>query len=253
MLIALKSHPAYKLIIAGNRDEFYDWPTAQATFWKEAPDLLAGRDLRAGGTWFGITRQGKIAAVTDYRDPASSKSHAPSRGELVSNFLSGQASPAGYLDELARKTDDYNGFNLIVGEKDQLCWYSNRGGGTRNLSPEIYALSNHLLNTPWPKVTRGKAALRRLLSEPKDPTPEDLFTILVDRSFPDDESLPNTGVELEWERILSPVFISSPTYGTRSSTLLLIDLNDRVEFIERTFNAHPDHTTTIRYEFQIES
>ncbi len=253
ILLSFKSHPAYKLIIAANRDEYFDRPTAQATFWEERSDLIAGRDLRAGGTWLGITRKGRIAAITNYRDPSSIKNHAPSRGKLVSNFLLGQETPIDYLERLDPNADEYNGFSLVVGEKDALYWYSNRGGRPCNLSPGIYGLSNHLLNTPWPKVIRGRDAMERLLSEQKAPKPETLFEILLDRSIPDDKLLPDTGVGLEWERILSPPFIISPTYGTRSSTLLFIDQNNYVTFIERTFNSEPVHNTTVRYEFKIEN
>ncbi|MBW1701539.1 MAG: NRDE family protein [Deltaproteobacteria bacterium] len=253
ILLALRSHPAYKLIITANRDEYYERPTAAAAFRAEIPDVLAGKDLRAGGTWLGITRKGRIAAITNYRDPASVKSGSPSRGKLVSDYLSGRESPVNFLDVLGKNAGQYNGFNLIVGERDDLYWYSNRGEGTHNLAPGIYGLSNHLLDTPWPKVIRGKEALERLLYNEKDPAPDAFFRILADRTIPHDEHLPDTGVGLEWERILSPIFITSPTYGTRSSTLIMIDMNDRVTFIERTFNSDPDHATTVKYEFQIEN
>ena len=252
LLLYVETHPEYKLILAANRDEYYDRPTAPATFWKEAPYLLAGRDLRAGGTWLGITRKGRIAATTNYRDPASVKTNAASRGRLVSDFLLGEEDPVEYLDKLAKEQDRYNGFNLIIGEKDHLYWYSNRGDGARKLSPGIYGLSNRLLDTPWPKLTRSKDTLARLLSEQKRPSPEALFHMLLDRTIADDERLPDTGVGIEWERLLSPIFITSPTYGTRSSTLIFIDRNDRVTFIERTFNLNPDHPTSVRYEFQLE-
>ena len=253
ILLAIKKHPEYKLIIAANRDEYYDRPTAPATFWEDTPDMLAGKDLRAGGTWLGITRNGRIGAITNYRDPASRKKNTPSRGRLVSNFLLCRESPVEYLDNLAQDADNYNGFNLIIGDKDQLFWYSNQGKDMYNLSPGIYGLSNRLLDTPWPKIIRGKNALEHILSEREDPSPEELFQILNERTIADDESLPNTGVGPEWEIILSPIFILSPTYGTRSSTLLFIDMHDRVTFIEKTHNSNPDHTRPLKYEFQIQS
>jgi uncharacterized protein with NRDE domain len=252
LLLALHVDPVYKLVIAANRDEYYDRPTRPAAFWEDAPGLLAGRDLRAGGTWLGITTRGRIAAITNYRDPASNKSHAPSRGKLVSNFLLGQDSPPDYLGGLMQEAHQYNGFNLIIGKIDELYWYSNRGGKTRTLSPGIYGLSNSLLNTPWPKVAQGKRAMKCVLSAGKGPPYEALFHVLLDRSIPDDGRLPDTGVGLEWERILSPIFIKSPTYGTRSSTVLSIDRANRVTFIERTFDSDPNHATTVKYEFQIE-
>ena len=253
LLLALKSHPVYKLVIAANRDEFYDRPTAPPSFWNDRPDLLAGRELRAGGTWFGISKKGRIAAITNYRDPASIKSNAPSRGELVSDFLTGDEKPEEYLASLDLKAGAYNGFNLIVGVKDQICWYSNRGKGTRSLIPGIYGVSNHLLDTPWPKVSRGKASLENILSNNPITSPETLFHILLDRSIPDDDNLPDTGVGLEWERLLSPIFISSPHYGTRSSTILLIDRNDHVTFMERTHIPNQDQSKEVVFEFSIES
>ncbi|MBW1715999.1 MAG: NRDE family protein [Deltaproteobacteria bacterium] len=251
LLIALKTHPAYKLILLANRDEYYERPTSSAAFWDEAPFLLAGKDLQGGGTWLGITRNGRIAAITNYRDPASVNKNAPSRGTLVSNFLVGQESTGGYLERVKREADGFNGFSLIIGDKDQLCWYSNRSLGVHRLSSGIHGLSNHLLDTPWPKVVCGKDALTRLLSGQRAPSLEELFHILADRTVPDDASLPHTGVELEWERILSPIFIVSPTYGTRSSTVLLIDVQDRVTFVEKTFDSDPDHPTSVEYKFRV--
>jgi uncharacterized protein with NRDE domain len=253
ILLALKSHPVYKLIIAGNRDEFFERPTAQAVFWEDAPDLLAGKDLRAGGTWFGITKQGRLAAITDYRDPALLKSNAPSRGGLVSRFLLSRERPQAFINGIAKKAHEYNGFNLVVGKREEFYWYSNLVEEPRHLEPGIYGLSNHLLDTPWPKVVRGRNAFRRILTEQKDPSPEDFFSLLSDRSTADDNSLPDTGVEIEWERMLSSIFVSSQDYGTRSSTLLLVDLYDRVTFIEKVFDADSNHTATTKIEFQIES
>lgn len=253
LLIALNTHSTYPLILLANRDEYYERPSASARFWDEAPFLLAGRDLRAGGTWLGITKSGRIAAVTNYRDPASMKEGAPSRGKLVSDFLLGQKEPIKYLHSLDREAGKYNGFSLIIGGKGRLYWYSNRGQGVQSLGPGIYGLSNHLLDTPWPKVDRGKDALTSLLSGLGAPSLEELFYILADRTLAPDSSLPHTGVELEWERILSPIFIVSPTYGTRSSTVLLVDRNDRVSFVEKTFNSDLNHPQSARYEFRIET
>ena len=252
LLMALNTHPAYKLILLANRDEYYDRQTSPAAFWDGAPSVLAGKDLQGGGTWLGITRNGRIAAVTNYRDPASMKQGAPSRGRLVSDFLLGQEGPIEYLDSLDRKAGKYNGFNLIIGVKGQLYWYSNRGDGVQSLEPGIYGLSNHLLDTPWPKVAKSKDALAHLLSEQEDPSLKELFRILTDHTIADDEHLPDTGVSLEWERILSPIFIVSPTYGTRSSTVLLIDMQDRVTFVEKTFNSDLDHPTSVEYKFKVD-
>jgi uncharacterized protein with NRDE domain len=253
LLMALNRHPAYPLVLLANRDEYYDRPSAPACFWEEGPSVLAGKDLRAGGTWLGITTKGRIAAITNYRDPASIKECAPSRGRLVKNFLVGQESPSEYFKKLDEEANRFNGFNLIIGDKDQLYWYSNRSQRVYPLSAGIHGLSNHLLDTPWPKVAESKDALAHLLSEQEDPPLEELFRILTDRTIADDKHLPDTGVGLEWERILSPIFIVSPTYGTRSSTVLLIDAQDRVTFVEKTFNSDLDHPTSVRYEFKVVS
>ena len=250
--MALNTHVTYPLILLANRDEYYERPSASACFWAETPSVLAGKDLRAGGTWLGITRKGRIGAVTNYRDPASIREDAPSRGRLVSDFLLGQRGPEEYIDKLDREAWKYNGFNLIVGEKGQYYWYSNRGDGVRCLSAGIYGLSNHLLDTPWPKVVKSKDALAHLLSEREAPSLEELFLILTDDTIAGDEDLPDTGVCLEWERILSPIFIVSPTYGTRSSTVMLIDADNRVTFVEKTFNADLDHPAIARHVFRIE-
>ena len=252
MLIAYYNHPDYKLILAGNRDEFYDRPSAAATFWDEAPHLLAGRDLRGGGTWFGITKGGSLAGITNYRDPKLVKKKAPSRGRLVSRFLLASDGPRSYLDGVRKDASKYNGFNLIIGNVNELYWYSNRGEEIRRLNPGIYGLSNHFLDTPWPKVVNGKSALTGHISKATIPGPDDFFRMLCDRTTPDDDALPDTGVGLERERMLSPMFISSPDYGTRSSTILFIDREDRVTFIERTYNQNPTHGSTVKYEFQIE-
>ena len=248
---AFELHPEYRLIIAANRDEFYERPSQPAGFWPEAPHLLAGRDLQGGGTWFGITRSGRIAAITNYRDPKSHRNDAPSRGILLTDYLLGRDDPADYLEQVRRKAAAYNGFNLIVGSPRKLFYFSNRKGGGIELTPGLYGLSNHLLDTPWPKVSRGKEAFADLLKRGVDPAPGDLFSILSDRSIVEDRLLPHTGIGLEWERILSARFIASPVYGTRSSTLLYVDREDRVTFIERNFNSKPGPGETSRFEFTL--
>ena len=251
LLIALEQHPIYKLILAANRDEFYDRPTAPARFWKENPALLAGRDRIAGGTWLGITRFGKLAALTNYRDPACLKEQAPSRGDLVLHYLE-SAVPAGhYLEAVRGKSDQYNGFNLVLGTVNELFWYSNRGDGTLRLSSGIHGASNHLINTPWPKVERAKMEINRVLTSKAELEPEDLFKVLIDRWQPPDERLPDTGVGLEWERILGPMFITSPVYGTRSSTVILVDRRDRVTFVERTYSSVPEQFHDAQYHFHL--
>jgi uncharacterized protein with NRDE domain len=253
LLIAIKYHPNYKLVVAGNRDEFYHRPTAPAGFWDDAPDLLAGKDLVAGGTWLGVTRQGRIAAITNYRNPAVLKGNAPSRGKITQDFLLSNEGPYDYIQKLALTANTFNGFNLIVGQGDNFYWYSNVAQGLQHLSPGIYALSNHLLDTPWPKVVRARNALHQLLNKPNPLCAEDILSILMDPSIADDQELPDTGIGIEKERALSAIFIRSPGYGTRASYLLLIDFDNRVTFVERAFGEDPREPITHRFEFQIKS
>ncbi len=222
----------YRLVLGANRDEFYERATAPLSFWEDSPDILAGRDLKGGGTWMGITRSGRFAALTNYRDPASLRADAPSRGELVSEFLQSDVSPAEYMENLCSVGHKYNGFNLIIGDRQDLFYYSNRKDGVQKLAPGLYGLSNRFLNTPWPKVEKGKAGFSQL-GEQIDA--EDIFRILSDRCTAPDDQLPETGVSLEWERMLSSMFIYSPVYGTRSSSVLLITQNGEVCFSEKTF------------------
>jgi uncharacterized protein with NRDE domain len=251
IILAIQCHPRYDLILLANRDEFYSRPSAQARFWKEFPTLLAGRDLQAGGTWLGITMEGKIAAITNYRDPSLYKEKTPSRGLLVRDFLLNSKNAEQYLSDITERAMDYNSFNLIVGQRDKLFWFSNRSDEIRSLSSGIYGISNHLLDSPWPKVVRGKALLEGLISKAKELSQEEVFECLRDNYVPDDIDLPDTGVGLEQERMFSPIFISSPDYGTRSSTMLLIDKDNRVTFIERTYLPEQDDLSTVQYQFQI--
>jgi len=251
ILLACNAHPDYRLILAANRDEFFARPTAPARFWEDAPQILAGRDLKENGTWLGMTRNGRIAALTNYRAPETERRDAPSRGTLVSGFLHGPMKVEEYLEFLRREGAAYNGFNLIFGDMKQLCWFSNRGGKPQLLRPGIHGLSNHLLDTPWPKVSRGKAALELLVSHGKAVQSEALFSILADRSIPPDDLLPNTGVGIELERVLSPLFISTTAYGTRSSTVILIDREGRVTFIERSLNGLPEKPKSSEWSFRI--
>ncbi len=236
ILIAWQAHPDYPLVVAANRDEFFARPTAAAAFWPDAPQVLAGRDLEAGGTWLGVSRQQRFAAVTNYREGGRQRVDARSRGALVADFLSSQASPVAYLTPLETATAEYNGFNLVVGNGESLAYYSNRGDGQpRWLKPGLYGLSNHLLDTPWPKLTSAKAAFAAALLAL--PAQELFLDLLADQEIVPDTHLPETGVPLAWERILSAVFVCSENYGTRASTLLTIDRGGRTTLIERSFDA----------------
>jgi uncharacterized protein with NRDE domain len=237
ILLAYDVIPEYRLILAANRDEFYDRPTLPAAFWEDHPDILAGRDLKGGGTWLGITRSGKFAAITNYREPGVPKPNAPTRGHLVSAFLSKNSLPQTYLESVSAVGQAYSGFNLIVGDASGLYYYSNRGPGICRLQPGWYGLSNHLLNTPWPKVEKGIAMLKAAILNFDPVNMDPLFDLLKNREVPPDDRLPNTGVGREWERILSPIFIQSPGYGTRSSSVMLIDGNGKARVAEQTHHV----------------
>lgn len=227
--------PDMPLIAAGNRDEFYDRPAKPADWWEDYPQIYAGRDLQGGGTWIGVTREGRFAALTNIRAPSEMRNDAPSRGALVTNFLAGSMSPDEYVTELKTQQQDYNGFNLLIGDSKQLVWYSNRGDGDerngKSLGPGIYGLSNSLLDCAWPKVVRTKAQFASLLCQG---APEDAyFEMLTDTTCASDCRLPKTGVSIERERLLSAVCIESPDYGTRVSTLVKLNGGTQPVLIER--------------------
>jgi len=251
ILFSYDDHPRYRLVVAANRDEFFGRPTQPARFWNDASHVLAGRDEKAGGTWMGVTRHARWAAITNYRDPSPRTDDARSRGHLVADYLKEQAEPADYLGRVAEEADRYNGFNVLVGTLDTIGYYSNRDGAARRLAPGLYGLSNHLLDTGWPKVERGRKKMRRVLDQ-DEVAPEEIFDLLHDTTQPDDERLPDTGIGLAGERVLSPMFIEGDRYGTRSSTVLLIDRAGHVTFVERTFDQGRA-TMTQRYDFDIAS
>jgi len=237
------------LMLAANRDEFFARATQPAQYWPDAPHLLAGRDLEQGGTWMGLTRAGRVAAVTNFREGGKARSGRRSRGWLVRDYLLSDHEPERYLSELRGAGDQYDGFNLLVGVADRVYYYSNRGGGVSLLARGVHGLSNHLLNTPWPKVERAKARLAALADTPADQLAERLFELLADdRRAPDDE-LPETGVSLDWERVLSSAFIRAADYGTRSSSLILIGAQGKMLFEERSFSA--DGTQAQRRRFEL--
>jgi uncharacterized protein with NRDE domain len=251
VLIALDSHPDYSLIVAANRDEFYDRPTAPAEFWADAPSVLAGRDLKAGGTWLGIDSKGRLAAVTNYRQGRRESEAPRSRGHLVSDFLTREMGAREHMERVRREADLYNGFNLLTYDTGGLFYYSNREGRVHSLAPGVYGLSNHLLDTPWPKVVSGKSAFGALLRSEASELTDQLFALLLDRARPADDLLPATGIGQEWERLLSSAFIVSADYGTRSSTVMLLARDGRIVFVERSFCAGGIAGAEMRFEFQI--
>ena len=217
--------PGMPLIAAANRDEFDDRAATPACWWDDHPQVYGGRDLRGGGTWMGITRDGRFAALTNIRAPSEKRSDVRSRGELVANFLTGNATPDAYVDQLQTSRADYNGYNLLFGSARQLYWFSNRAvGDARNgraIQPGIYGLSNASFDSPWPKVVRAKADFASLLCQA---APEDaFFEMLTDSRIATDCRLPKTGISMEFERALSAVCIDTPGYGTRVSTIVKLD------------------------------
>jgi len=245
----------YPLILLANRDEFYARPTRPAGFWNDAPAVLAGRDLKRGGTWLGITRSGRWAALTNFREPSRAVFER-SRGDIVRDYLTGDRSARDFAAALEQCAGEYDGFNLLLGDQQATLWLSNRGGETRELVAGVYGLSNHLLETPWPKVSTGKRSLASQLQG--EPVTDRLFEPLVDQTVYEDE-LPDTGVDPETEKLLSSAFITSPDYGTRSSTLVTVDREARVYFEERTYGnprenptsgpARPDEYGSMIYRF----
>lgn len=240
ILVAWQAHGEFPLVVAANRDEFFARPTAAAGFWP-GTDILAGRDLKEGGTWMGVTRSGRFAALTNYRDPAGHADGRASRGWLVADFLKSDASPVEWLGGLVPRRADYNGFNLLAGDlrSSVLACLESTTGRLHVLEPGIYGLSNHLLDSPWPKVRAAKSALARALTALPDERP--LFELLRDDAVHPDEQLPRTGISLEWERLLSSAFVRAPGYGTRSSTVLRVSRGDTpaetvaMSFDERTW------------------
>ncbi len=229
--LAWQAHPEFPLIVAANRDEFYGRPALPARFWEDAPSVLAGRDLEAGGTWLGVTRQGRFAALTNYREPGAAKGMR-SRGLLVSRFLEGHDTPHDHAQTVAAEGSEYSGFSLLLGTPDSLVAVSNRGLAPTRMAPGIHGLSNHLLDTPWPKVEKAKAGLAAALHAPV--MEEALLGMLADAEPAAEPRLPDTGVGLAMERLLSPLFIRSSGYGTRVSTVL--QLGARTRFLEQTFD-----------------
>ncbi|QCJ41003.1 NRDE family protein [Bacillus sp. S3] len=236
ILFAYQVHPVYKLIVAANRDEFHQRPTAPAQFWLDQPEILAGRDLEKMGTWMGVTKTGRFSALTNYRDPLEEREGKRSRGELVADALAYQGKIADYMNTLEINKHQYPGYNLLSGDANELYYYSNVGGELQKLKPGIYGVSNHLLDTEWPKVKKGKTGLADIIGGNRDGLVEQLFSLLKNADPAPDESLPSTGVSLEWERMLSPLFIKSEQYGTRSSTVLLMS-DEEIQYVERVFSV----------------
>jgi uncharacterized protein with NRDE domain len=244
VLFALGSHPDFPLVLAANRDEWFERPTQPAGPWSGAAGIVAGRDIAGGGTWLGISARGHLAVLTNYRDLLSVPPGAPSRGQLVVDYLK-QGDPRLYLHALQGQAGQYAGFSLLVGTPDELWYYSNREGQARRCQDGVHGLSNHLLDTPWPKVARGCERLSAILAavDPAQGSTRDerrralvrrLLELLDDAALAPDDTLPNTGLPLETERALSAIRISMPGYGTRSSSVVLSGRDGTLHLTERT-------------------
>ncbi len=248
LVFAVNAHPRYRLILAGNRDEFHDRATAAARWWNGEPEMLAGRDIRAGGTWLGIDHHGRFGAITNIRDVTPAPTGAPSRGELVTGFIRSLDPATDYLDRLGARAQDFAGFNLVLGDKKDVHFFNNRSGRRDKLTDGVHGLSNAELDTPWPKVVKATQGLRRLL-EQDEPDEAAVFDIFADREIEPDAVLPDTGVGLEYERMLSACFIVSPGYGTRSTTLIKAGYDGRVRFCERQFDVDGEMSGQRNFEF----
>jgi uncharacterized protein with NRDE domain len=247
---AWRSHPRYRLVVAANRDEYFGRPAAPAAFWDDHANVLAGRDLEAGGTWLGIALDGRFAALTNYRNPADKRTGAPSRGALVADFLTGRASAPEYAQLVEKRAADYNGFSLLVGDVGSMFFFSNRGGSAARVAPGVHGLSNHLLDTPWPKVEKAKAALAALLDAPFDSLA--MFGLLNDMGRASDAELPSTGVSLELEERLSAIrILAVGGYGTRCSTALCLGEDGRIEFHERSYTEQGGVSGTVGYRLTL--
>jgi uncharacterized protein with NRDE domain len=249
ILVVWQAHSQYPCVVAANRDEYHARPAAAAGWWPDHPGILAGRDLEAGGTWLGITRGGRFAALTNYRDSQQRRVDAPSRGALVTALLESGDSVAQSLTHLRAVGADYNGFNVIFSDGRQLGIYESVPGAGRELGPGIYGLSNHLLDTPWPKVLKAKSRLEAAFAG-TDTAPL-LELLRDDRPAPDDQ-LPRTGVSLEWERLLSSAFVRAKDYGTRCSTIIRIDALGRAYFDEWSWNSVGADSGRISLQFELE-
>ena len=256
ILFAYQAESRFPLVVAANRDELYARPTRQADFWPEITSgsaLLAGKDLLAGGTWLGCTANGRFAAVTNIRDPSQTEPKARSRGELTRDFLQGNEAPAAYAGQVQENFAEYAGFNLLIGDRDSLFYLNNHHKVVEALAPGIHGLSNGLLNSPWPKVQRGRRGLEKLLEDPDLLTTDQLIALMHDRTEAAENELPDTGVARELERTLSSAFIFNPerAYGTLCSTAIILDAQGHCRFSEQNYNDNGAATDAHFYEFDL--
>jgi uncharacterized protein with NRDE domain len=250
VVLAWRARADLPLVVAANRDEWRDRPTQPAHWWPDRPGIYAGRDLQAGGTWMGVTRGGRFAAVTNFRDPSDRRTDARSRGEIVGDYLAGDVPPEAFIAGLASRARLYNGFNLIAGDRESLWFFGSREGTARPVPHGVHGLSNHLLDEPWPKVVRARLAMEAALAD-ADPMPR-MLAALHDREGAPDAALPNTGVSLDWERRLAPPLIVGADYGTRSTTVVASGADGVVRFEEHTLDAGGQVVQTRGESFRVD-
>ena len=250
--VAHRVHPRYPLVVAANRDEFHRREAAPVAWWPDRPQVLAGRDLSAGGTWMGMSRSGRFAAITNFRQASARDDNARSRGELVLNFLISGESAYAYANQVSQVGNEYNGFTLLVLAAGELVAVSNRAAGVVRVTPGVHGLSNHWLDTPWPKVEHGKRDLLALLSNDAV-EPQHLLALLNERQPASDEAFPDTGVGIERERDDSPRFILGEHYGTRCSTIVTLSDEGAVRYQERRFDHRGEACGDVVFEFSIDN
>lgn len=234
VLFSIKSNSDYEFILAANRDEFFRRPTAPLHFWGAEKSILAGRDLEGGGSWLGVNTKGRFAVLTNFREPMAEKKSFLSRGELVENVLS-YSGPVSNFYSVVGDADKYRGFNLLYGNSKEMYYFSNRKKDVILLPPGIYGLSNHFLDSPWPKVEKGKYRFFQIVDQNQF-TNLQLFAMLEDTARPEDSMLPDTGIGLQWERLLSSIHIRGEIYGTRSAAIITQDSAGQICFTERTYS-----------------
>ena len=254
ILFSLNKHRDYKLVLAANRDEFFERPTLKSEYWKENPNILGGQDVISGGTWLGLTKTGRFIAITNYRDFTLERKNPRSRGEISKKFLLENIDVISFLTEISSKKHLYNGFNLILSDDqfNTIYHYSNVTDQYQQIEEGFHGLSNHLLDTPWPKITYGINKLKNFVeNNSNDPTR--IYKILRNEIEADDNNLPDTGISYDLEKKLSPVFISMKGYGTRSSTVMFVDYENRVSFYEVTYNEKKEIIGNQAFDLQLKS
>ena len=250
LVAAFDCHPEFRLVLAGHRDEFHARPAAALGWWDEPAELLAGRDLQAGGTWLGVGRDGRVGVVTNFRGPGSLRPDGPSRGRLVPAFLAGSLPASRYGESLLAMAASYSGFNLLLLDRQGLTYVCNRPTPQLSRLPRgLYGLSNDRLDTPWPKVVGARERIAAALGT-AGWSAGSLFRALKDRRPAPDESLPDTGIGLARERVVSAPFIVDPEYGTRCATVVLLGRDGTIHVEERRYDALGEATGRTAFAFR---